>query len=254
MDASEQFKTIIPQQVIERILEKMKREQPNLQALLLTGSFARGEGSAESDVDMVGYTTDERHDVWYMWFENSQDRLMHFSIVVEKLEKPMLEPAEWSLGLPVFDPQIYIWATEKAKEILGSDPSAVLPPKEPELEDFIEFANKVRRAGRTNDSVLLRWSARMLAETSAGLLLSLNKVSPVRTAVEAIRTVLNFSNAPEQYRQNFEICYGLKPSTDEIIAAAAHQLAGGMIEYLSHQASNLSPYLTDGTIKRYLDI
>jgi predicted nucleotidyltransferase len=250
--------TGVSQSDLDQILAKLKVEEPGLQALMLSGSFARGEGSPESDIDMYAVTSGEPNHDYYTWFVETEGKLRHFSIEVEKLQPYEAEPVEWSLSLPVEDNHIYLWATDEAKQVLGEDPTFLLRAKQPELEDLIEFARKVKRAQRLNDSILLRWAARSIAETSPGLLLKLNTVQPIHTPTEAIKIALNFSNSPEHYRQDFEVCYGLRNVSDAEIAEAALRLTTEMLTYLRQHNPDVdkqpyvSQYLADGTLERYL--
>ena len=252
---------VVPQDFVDQIIERLKSEEPNLQAVLLNGSFARDEADAHSDFDVVAVTQGKSRIGDRTWFESTPDgRLLHVSIGTEALEPPdRSEAASWALGFPARDVQQYLWATSQARAVLGADPSLRLPAGEPQLEDFVECFMKLQRARKTDDRLLLRWAARHLAEYGPGLLRSYNPERVVRTPVEAISTTLELPSTPAHFHDDFKMCFGLVPGSDSEIAAAATRLTRELLDFLAERlgdeqypSGDVRIYLKDGTILRYL--
>lgn len=250
-----------PQDVLDRAVERLRREEPALQALLLGGSFARGEGHEYSDIDLLGRTAGEPRVEYRTWFySTSAGRVVHLSIEVEPLAPPAPEePASWSLGFPVLEPQRYVWSTPNAIQLLGPDPSLHFPGGPPEFGDFVELHMKIRRAVERQDHRQLRWAARLLAEYAPPLLRPFNDDVVVSTPLEAYAAALSLANAPEHYREDFETCAGFVPATDAEIAAAAARLAREMVAYLrerapesGHEPDSLEEALRSGALERYM--
>ncbi|HLL82847.1 MAG TPA: nucleotidyltransferase domain-containing protein, partial [Longimicrobium sp.] len=126
-----------PQDVLDRVVERLRGEEPALQAVLLGGSFARGEGDAYSDIDLLGRTDGEPRVAFRTWFyATTEGRTIQVSIEVEPLAPPAPEePASWALGFPVVEPQRYVWSTPAAVQVLGRDPSLRFPGGPPEFGD-----------------------------------------------------------------------------------------------------------------------
>lgn len=209
-----------------------------MQAVLLGGSFARGEGDAYSDIDLLGRTAGEPRIEFRTWFyTTSAGRMVQLSIEMEPLARPApAAPASWALGFPVLEPQKYIWSTPAAVQVLGPDPSLNFPGGPPELGDFVEFHRKITRALERQDRRQLRWAARLLAEYAPPLLRPFNDEVVVRTPLEAFAAASSLSNAPEHYREDFETCAGFTPAADAEIAAAATRLAREMVAFLGERA------------------
>ncbi|HEY0151946.1 MAG TPA: nucleotidyltransferase domain-containing protein [Longimicrobium sp.] len=251
----------VPQDVLDRVVERLRREEPALQAVLLGGSFARGEGDEYSDIDLTGRTDGVPRVEYRTWFyPTSAGRMVHVSTEVEPLGPPVtLEPASWSLGFPVLEPQRYVWSTPAAVQMLGADPSLHFPGGPPEFGDFIELHMKIRRAIKRQDSRQLRWAARLLAEYAPPLLRRFNDDVVVRTPLEAFTAALSLANAPEHFREDFETCAGFTPATDAEVAASAARLAREMVTYLRARApesdqepDSLAEALRNGTLQRYM--
>jgi predicted nucleotidyltransferase len=251
----------VPQDVLDLAVERLRREEPTLQAVLLGGSFARGEGDEYSDIDLLGRTAGEPRVEYRTWFyPTSAGRVVQLSIEMEPLALPTPEePAPWALGFPVLEPQRYVWSTPAAVAVLGPDPSLHFPGGPPELGDFVELHMKARRAVERQDHRQLRWAARLLAEYAPPLLRPFNDDVVVSTPLEAYTAALSLANAPEHYREDFETCAGLAPATDAEIAAAAARLAREMVAYLrecapetGHEPDSLDGALRNGALQRYM--
>ena len=251
----------VPQDLIDRIIGRLKAEEPDLQAVLLNGSFARDEADAHSDFDVVAVTHGKPLLGDRTWFHSMPDgQLLHVSIGTEALQPPdRNEAATWSLGFPARDVQRYLWATPQARAVLGADPSRRLRAGEPQLEDFVECFMKVQRAGKTQDRRLIRWAARQLAEYAPGLLRPFNPERVVQTPIEAMAAALELPNTPAHFREDFEMCFGLESANDAEISDAATRLTRELLSFLTEQlgdeeypSGDVRTYLKDGTILKYL--
>ena len=251
----------VPQDVLDRAVERLRGEEPALQAVLLGGSFARGEGDAYSDIDLLGRTEGEPRVEFRTWlYATSDGRVVQLSIEVEPLAPPgPEEPASWALGFPVVEPQRYVWSTPAAVQVLGPDPSLHFPGGPPEFGDFVELYMKIRRAVELQDARQLRWAARLLAEFAPPLLRPFNDVVVVRTPLEAFAAASSLANAPEHYREDFQTCAGFTAASDPEIAASAARLAREMVAYLrerapesGHEPDSLDEALRSGALQRYM--
>jgi len=251
------------QDLLGRIVARLRAAEPMLQAVVLCGSHARDEGALYSDIDIMAFTDGPPKRQDRTWFEmGNEGQMVHVSVGAEPLEdgeEAAAEPASWALGLPVEDTMRLVWATARGRAVLGDDPSERLPAGTPELEDFVEFYMKVRRAEATNDRLLLRWAARNLAEYSAGLLRPFNSNVTVRTPIEALRVALSFEKAPAHYREDAELCMGLSPGLEPQIAQAAKRLVAETLTFLRDRLNgeafvqdDIRTALLDGTLDAYV--
>ncbi len=249
--------------LLGRIVARLRAAEPKLQAVVLCGSHARGEGARHSDIDIMALTDGPPKRQDRTWFEIGMDgEMLHISVGAQSLEdfeEAETEAATWALGFPVEDTMRLAWATTRGRTVLGDDPSERLPAGTPELEDFVEFYMKVRRAEATDDRLLLRWAARNLAEYSIGLLRPFNSEVNVHTPVEALRAALSFKEAPAHYRQDTEFCMGLSPAMEPQIAQAAKRLVAETLTFLRERLcgeafaqDDIRAALLDGTLEAYV--
>jgi hypothetical protein len=114
-----------------------------------------------------------------MWFEQRAGaKPLHVSPSVKSLKSWLAkrdEPQGWAFGLPVEHAIRYVWATDEARAALGDPPTNAHPPAPPELEDFVEYVQKLRRLKARGDFALMRVRARQAAELAPGLLRTLNE-------------------------------------------------------------------------------
>jgi hypothetical protein len=130
------------------------------------------------------------------------------------------------------------------------------PPGDAELEDFVELCAKALRA---TDSITLRVAARGAAEEAPALLRDLNAPERVHSHVSAMRAALGYATAPEGWRDDLAMAWGLTPVPDEDLRAAVERLARGTLALLREKGSrvgdeqpDLTRYLHDGTLERHL--
>ena len=246
---------------IQRLLTKLHAFEPDLEAVLLAGSHARGDADAFSDVDLVAVTRGVPGQAERVWFERLDDgRLLHISVGGEQLTSPdRPEPASWALGFPAVDVQTYLWATDHARHVLGTDPSLRHPAGSPEPEDFVEFYKKLSRSAAADDTIGLRWAARMLGDYSPALLRQFNPERVVKSPIEAMRCALDFPNAPPGYAIDLAVCWGLTPSSDVAVMETARRLTFDLVAFLRERyladprvLNEAQRLVLDGTWLEYL--
>lgn len=250
-------------EILDRITERLRAAEPTLEAVVLCGSFVRGEGDRYSDIDVMAVTRGDPVRAYRAWFERGPEgRLIHVSVGAESLEDftedEEAEPARWALGFPVEDAMRLVWASPRGRKALGEDPTEHLPAGPPELEDFVEFHMKMRRAAASGDRLRLRWAARMLAEYSAGLVLPFNPQVAVRSPAEALAAALALPDTPAHYREDFETCWGLAPAPDEAVIAAAERMTREALAWLRERLAgevfaddDIRAALLEGTLEAY---
>jgi phosphoribosyl-AMP cyclohydrolase len=248
--------------LVERVVARLRELEPSTIAVLVTGSYAKGTADGDSDLDVNVVTRGVPSSDYRMWFEPRPAlKPLHVSPAVRSLEKSLAEraePEEWAFGFPVLDEPRYVWSTDEARSALGDPPSCVHPPPPPELEDFVEFLTKVRRASARRDGAALRVFAREAAVLAPGLLRVLNDDIVVRDRIEALDAALALRVAPEHYRDDLTVTLGLVATSDEAVAEAAFRLGRELLAFLRERKPDVDPqpdiarYLADGTLERHL--
>jgi phosphoribosyl-AMP cyclohydrolase len=250
--------------LLERVVQRVLELEPETVALLVVGSYARGAATVVSDLDIKVVTRGAPTSPYRMWFEPrvSADPL-HVSPSLCSLERFLAERAEpavwrWALGFPVADDAIYVCATDEARTMIGDPPSAVLAAAPPELEDFVEFLTKVRRASGLNDAIGVLHFAHYAALLAPGLLRTLNREVVVRDRRSAIEAALTLEVAPEHFREDFAAALGVSEAASDKVASAALRLGRELLAFLREHNPNVDPqpdiarYLADGTLERHL--
>ncbi|MDQ3433318.1 MAG: nucleotidyltransferase domain-containing protein [Actinomycetota bacterium] len=253
--------TELSDRVRRRIVDLARAQEPSTTAVLLAGSYARGAGTPQSDVDIDVMTRGDPSGACRSWLERDGGRLLHVSadaMTVEKWMKEAERPANWSLGFPVVEAGTFLWADDETRTILGDPPVIRRPPGTPELEDFLEFAMKIERAAFLRDGRALRWWAQDLGRYAPPLLRPLNPETVVADPLEAVDAALGFPAAPEHWSEDLTLCLGLTSATDSAVEAAARRLPLELLAFLRTHPSrtdaehDFGRYLTDGTLEQYL--
>ena len=179
--------------LLERVVARLRELEPATVAVLVAGSYAKGTADEDFDLDVPVVTEGEPSSPYRMWFEERRGaKALHVSPSVRSLEKCLAErdePADWVFGFPALNVVRYVWATDEARTLLGDPPSSVHPPAPPELEDFVEFLTKVRRASSRRHGAGIRAFAREAAVLAPGLLRTLNNDLAVRDRVARLGVV-----------------------------------------------------------------
>lgn len=238
---------------------------PDAVAILLKGSFARGEYGPYSDIDFDVLVHGEPREEYLAWFVEHENRLVHVSAAVDDVASWMtaagaVEP--WAFGLPAAETTRLLWASDHVLCEQLNHPARMHPPGEPELEDLIEAFAKVRNAKLRNDELALRLAAQTLANLCPSLLRLLNPDVHPSHRYDALVSALAFPVAPEGYRDDLLLCLGLTGSenTTQDIHDAAERLTVGTVHLLREHAGSLEGaipkdlygYLVDGTLNRYV--
>lgn len=254
------------QSFISTWVDRLLREIPGAVAVILKGSHALGTAGSHSDVDVDVLVEGEPHEAYLAFFEETAEgRLRHISVAVQDLAgwlSEANEPVGWAYGLPAAETTGLFWARDETLRAQLDHPSRHHPPEPPELEDFIEAWGKVRNACTKGDDLAMRIAGQILARLCPGLLRPMNpEVFPANRR-EALRAALDFSVAPQGYRDDLLRCLGLPPDTVSMrdLHAAAQRLTFGTIALLREHAESLEnlleadlfAYLVDGTLERYI--
>lgn len=247
-------------------VSRLRREIPNVAAVILKGSHARGTAEAHSDIDFDVLVDREPHETYLARIEDvGNDHLRHISIAVEDLTGWMAgarEPVSWGYSLAAAETTRLLWARDDMLRTQLDRPARMHPPEEPELEDFIEAWGKVRNALRKYDGLGARLAGQKLARLCPGLLRPLNPEVRPSNRREAMHAVLTFPVAPDGYRDDLLTCSGLsaQPGSIQDLHDAAQRLAFGTVTLLREHAESMKSllpddlyaYLVDGTLDRYI--
>lgn len=245
-------------------VSRFRRDIPNVAAIILKGSHARDAAEAHSDIDFDVLVDREPYEDYFAFFEESDHgQLRHISIAVQDLIGWMAgarEPVSWGYGLPAAETTRLLWVRDDMLRTQLDRPARMHPPEDPELEDFIEAWGKVRNALRKYDGLGARLAGQKLARLCPGLLRPLNPDVRPSNRREAMHAVLTFPVAPEGFRDDLLVCFGLsgEPGSVQDLHDAARRLTLGTIALLREQADTMKPllpddlhaYLIDGTLDR----
>ncbi len=248
-------------EVRHRTVERVVNLEPGTIAILVGGSYAKGTADRFSDLDLVALTAGEPVGGHRTWFESMAGDELHVSTSVREIDEwvsARSEPAEWSLGFPTRLEYLYLFeANGVARERLGDPVVELRPAGPPELEDFVEYVMKVRRAAGRGEEVHLRWHARDAAELAPGLLISLNPETRVGGRLEALDAALNLRVCPEMYREDMLVALGLRACETPEVEASTLRLAANLLEFLKRHKPDVDPemaqYLKNGTLERRLE-
>lgn len=248
--------------LVERVVDRLRALEPGTIAVLVSGSYAKGLADENSDLDVQVVTSSEPVSPYRMWFEERRDaKPLHVSPSVKSVEswlRKREEPQDWAFGFPVEHVVRYVWSTEAARTALGDPPENLHPPAEPQLEDFVEALHKVRRCAAEGNGIGVRMFGRIVATLAPGLLRPLNPDVAVRDPLQALEAARAFPVAPEHYRHDFDVSYGLVAADDTSVEQAVVRLGRELLAFLRERAPDVDPqpdiarYLADGTLERHL--
>lgn len=261
MDRIEVIPGLNPE-LVERVVQRLRVLEPSAVAILVSGSYAKGTADEHSDLDVTVVIDGDPSSPYRMWFEERPGAdALHVSPGVRTLERCLAErgkPETWSLGFPVLNVVDYVWATGDARARLGDPATSVHPAAQPELEDFVEFLIKVRRASARGDGAGVRLFASAAAQLAPRLLSPLNDELIVKDRREALEAALSLRVTPEHYRDDLSVCLGLVPADDDAVQEAALRLGRELLAFLRERKPDvddqpdIAGYLADGTLERHL--
>lgn len=249
--------------LVAGVVEQLLALEPEATAVLLTGSYAKGTAAIGSDLDLRAITPSPR--IGYRtWFEERiGDVPLHVSAGATTSDEWLAdgsEPARWSLGFPATNAASFLWADDPTRTQLGDDPSLRHPPADPELEDFLDFALKAKRAASTGDELGLRWFAQGAASLAPTLLIPLNAERIVADRRDALDAALTLAAAPDHYAADLAVCLGLTAASGDDVRASAARLGSELLAFLRERAPDvddqpeIARYLADGTLERHLGL
>lgn len=246
---------------MERVIDQLGTLEPEATAVLLTGSYARGAAALASDLDLVAITPSPR--VGYRaWFaERTAEAPLHVSAAATTADAWLAKatrPARWSLGFPALNVAAYLGTDQPTRTRLGHDPSLRHPAARPELEDFVDFVLKAKRAAVGGDELGMRWFAYAAAALAPTLLIPINDERIVVDRRDALDAALTLTVAPPTHATDLTACLGLTAASGDAVRAAVARLGRELLAFLREQAPDvddqpdIARYLADGTLERHL--
>lgn len=245
---------------IGRWVDRLRNDYPDANAILLKGSYARGEPATWSDVDFDVLVGTPGVEDYRTWIEPVGDRLVHISAGVESIDgwlRDAEEPSSWSYGLPTIETTRLMWAATNGLRTQLDQPYKSHPAAETEMEDTIEALGKVRNAISGEDDLAVFQAAQVLAKLIPTLLIPINPPVAVSHARQAIDAIVAFPNVPTGFGDDWLTCLGLVGQrTASSTAAAAERMVLGVIPMLPADADvmgdDIASLLADGTLLAYL--
>jgi hypothetical protein len=258
---------VVDEEFFVRWATKLAAEIPGALAVLLKGSYVRGDAGPWSDVDFDVLVDDSDIVASYLtWFDETTGRIVHVSVAVEHLEtwlEDFDEPADWAFGFAGRPATRLLWVARPSLTAELDRPDRTHAVGEPELEDLIESLGKARNALARGNELSARLALRDVGMLAPSLIIPLNDKRTPTTKPDALRLALDLAVAPEGYRADLLALLGFDGevhSADELMAVG-ERLVRGILDLLeSHLdliepklAPHLGPALRDGTLRRYLD-
>jgi hypothetical protein len=258
---------MVDEQFITRWAERLAREIPGALAVLLKGSYVRGDAGPWSDVDFDVLVDDtEIVDPYLSWFDATAGRLVHVSVAVEPLVawlEEFAEPAPWAFGFAGRPVTKLLWVARPSLAAELDRPWRSHVPGDPELEDFIESLGKARNAMFRGDDLAVRLALRDVGLLAPSLLVPLNDGRFPSTKPQALHMALDVEVAPPGYRADLLALLGFDGQGHTVpdLLAIAERLVSGMLHLLAAHAAtmdsllapHLAPALSEGVLARYLD-
>jgi phosphoribosyl-AMP cyclohydrolase len=251
-------------------IERLRADEPGALAILLQGSFARGEAEPYSDVDLRVVTTGQPRRRDRAYFVEQEGRLVHYSIGSRGLAEllgaiadaevwPWLEP-HYRFVKPVWDPHGTVELLRMAVAASRPGPRPYLAGLFLELESMIEEVAKVRNAEMAADYMAAARAARETADRAWRVLLRCVDPWPLENQAAGVERMLRLGDAIPGYRDNLLLCLGLTPVARPMtgLAGAALDLADGVVAWIEVNAARIGlpedvrALLGDGQLARYL--
>jgi hypothetical protein len=249
-------------------IERLRAEEPRALAILLQGSYARGEPGPYSDVDLRVVTADAPRTRDRGYLVEQDGRLVQYSVgsrpLAELLEAianaevwPWLQP-HYRAVMPLWDPHGTLAVLRAAVEASRPGPRPYLGGLFLELEAMVEEVAKVRNAEVGGDYVRASRAAREAAERAWRVLLRCVDPWPLANQGEGVERMFRLGEEIPGYRANLTLCLGLTPDPRPLAALsrAAMDLADGVVAWLQERAGELPAdaraLIGDGQLARYL--
>ena len=244
------------ERVIARWAERLRDEIAGAEAILLTGSAARGQLGPWSDLDFRVLTRVPDEWRYLTWVDDAGvadgGRLCHISVGVKHIDgwlARFAEPVTWSFGLPCREATRLLWCRDPARRPALDVPFHERPPDIVELEDLIEGYRKVRNAHVAGDAIAMRLASWDMATRCPMALRPINTPVCPGTRREALAASAAFAVAPPGYRDDLFAALGLadRQSSPMALLAITRRLALGildlMLAHIDAYAGELGPDL-----------
>jgi hypothetical protein len=245
----------LPDGFLPGIIERCRLEEPEAIGIFAFGSYVQGTAQPMSDLDLQIVTPSEPRVDYRTWFHDGR----HVAVSAKSvalIHERCADSAAWALWFAVESPGAWLWSTPTAVEALGDPPAFTHPEGRPEIEDFVEWCSKALRA---SDSLALRVAARGLGEEAPALLRELNDPPAVASRLAAVRTALDYTEAPDGWTDDLLVLLGLTAADDDRVREAVTRLGSRTLALLRERGSTagswqpeISRYLLDGTLERHL--
>lgn len=249
------------QHTIARWVDRLREEYADAVAILLKGSYARGDAATWSDIDFDVLVSTQDVEDYRTWIEPVGDRLVHISAAVEWVtgwERDTVDPSSWSYGLPTQETTRLMWAINDETRRRLDRPYKTHPAAEPEVEDTVEALGKIRNAIARGDDIGVFQAAQVLAKLMPTLLIPLNPTVAVSHARQAIDAILAFPNVPAGFSEDWLMCLGTVDNRTALSTAdAAQRMVRGVLTMLPAEADvvgdDIARLLESGVWQRYVE-
>jgi phosphoribosyl-AMP cyclohydrolase len=250
--------------LLAQVVSSCREREPTLEAVLVHGSYATGRAEVGSDLDLDLFVTEPS--VHYRtWFEpKGTGDALHVSarcdLTIDVWEEEADEPEDWSLGLPVRLRHRWLWRGNNHSIVaaLGEEPVLVKPGADPEIEDMVDAALKMRRHARSGDEIGVRLEAQAAARCASATVAALNDPPPVETPREAVEGATSLSLAPRGWPEDLLTTLGLRVAPTDAVVESLDRLVLGVIRLVREvdpsvdKQPDVETYVRDGTLERLL--
>jgi hypothetical protein len=251
-------------------VDRLRAEEPAALAVLLQGSFARGDAGRHSDVDLRVVTAGAPRAYHRGYLVEQAGRLVHYAVGARPLDEllvaignpevwPWLEP-NYASAVPLWDPHGTLALLRAAVEASRPGPRPYLDGLFHELQAMVEEVAKVRNAEDAADYLRGASAAREAGEHAWRVLQRCADPRPLAKQGDGIERALRLGEAIPGYRANLTLCLGLTPDPRPLaaLASAALDLADGVVGWLEQNAdavglpADVRALLADGRLASYL--
>lgn len=220
--------------VIADWTERLRTLAPDVAAVVLRGSHARGNATIYSDIDVDVLTTGERDPSWPVSIDERDGVLYHVSVALTSVASWLAEeqePESYGFGLPIEVPIRVLWTADPR---LAGKTALHHPPGTVELEDAVSSYGKILSRRRFGTRHRLALATQELAGYVPGLLQPLHPHIVASDRASALDAALGFTNVPDGYRDDLLACQGLAaaPSSPDALVAAAGRLITGSLDVM----------------------
>nr|WP_063840509.1 aminoglycoside nucleotidyltransferase ANT(4')-IIb [Pseudomonas aeruginosa]AAM76670.1 aminoglycoside nucleotidyltransferase [Pseudomonas aeruginosa] len=248
------------QHTIARWVDRLREEYADAVAILLKGSYARGDAATWSDIDFDVLVSTQDVEDYRTWIEPVGDRLVHISAAVEWVtgwERDTVDPSSWSYGLPTQETTRLMWAINDETRRRMDRPYKTHPAAEPEVENTVEALGKIRNAIARGDDLGVYQSAQTVAKLVPTLLIPINPPVTVSHARQAIEAILAFPRVPVGFAADWLTCLGLvEERSARSTAAAAERMVRGVLEMLPTDpdllGEDIARLMNAGLLEKYV--